>query len=225
MTATPSAETTKGQKRIREASNQRLDQALKTVVEELEPKTLRLPDALRSYHDALLKAHNTLAYPAAWDDDQTYVKAEQPAAICKVLIKALHPELVNANIAYVFRKKLSRNDRPRLAQASKVGGKLNYFTNLELLVEVNHETWLTLTPERRIALLDHELTHFSQAANESGFSYEMVEHDLEEFGSIVRRWGFWSTDVERFASSIEKARQLDIFSGPIEKAAAATTVN
>lgn len=183
------------------------------------PKTLRLPVELRGVHDELLKAHVT-PFPAVWDDGVTYVEAKQPAAIAKVLIRVLHHGLTNAKIAYVFRKSIKHGDGSLLGKASKIGGKLNYFSGLDLLVEINHDRWQNLSPERRIALIDHELTHFTRGDT----SYELVQHDIEEFGVIVRRWGLWTQDVERFASSVERARQLDIFSAPVAAAAAPTSV-
>jgi hypothetical protein len=224
MTATPTPAADRSKSGLRKESGKRLDATIAKANELAAPKSLRLPDALRSYHDELLKACAT-PFPPVWDDDATYVKAEQPAAIAKVLTRALHIELQNAQLAVVFRKAIKTHDKSIGAKASKIGGKLNYFTELDLLIEVNHEVWQNMTAERRIALIDHELTHFARAESGTGGSYEMVEHDIEEFGSIVRRWGFWSTDVERFASSIEKARQLDIFSAPIEKASTPSTVN
>ncbi len=174
-------------------------------------KTLKLPDALRSHHDALVKA---LATPIFWEwpEETTYVDADQPEAIGAVLVRAIHDELANAKIGYLFRKKMQEHDRTKLAQASRVGGKLNHFTNLDCLIEVNHEKWVLLTDERRIALIDHELSHFAlNIADDGAKSYVMVSHDVEEFSSIVNRWGFWTSDIERFGRAVERARQLDIF--------------
>jgi hypothetical protein len=179
----------------------------------LEPqgKTLKLPDLLRSHHDALVKAL-AKPIPMEWDEEATYIKAEQPAAIGAVLVRALHEELVNADVAFLFRKKLTDHDRTRLAQASRVSGKLNYFTQLDCLVEVNWEQWVNLSDERRIALIDHELCHFSREVSDEGETkYVLLSHDVEEFSAIVRRWGLWKVDLERFGKAVEKARQLDIF--------------
>lgn len=212
MTATPAvAARNKGPKAAAQAE--------KIAESNDAPASLKLPSDLRSYHDELLKAHAT-PYPAVWDDEVTYVEAKQPAAIGKVLTRVLHHGLVNAKIAYVFRKSIKHGDTPRGAQASKVGGKLHYFSELDLLVEVNHDIWRKLTPERRVALIDHELTHFTRGDS----SYETVEHDIEEFGVIVRRWGFWTTDLQRFSSDMDKAKQLDIFATPIAAAAKPTDV-
>jgi hypothetical protein len=178
-------------------------------------KTLKLPDLLRSYHDELVSA---CARPllVEWDDLVTYAKCPQAAAIGAVLVSVLHTDLVNANIGYLFREKLSDRDRTRLAQASRVSGKLAFYSDLDLMIEVNWEAWRFLSDERRIALIDHELCHFAEHIDDEGeCSYKLVSHDVEEFSSIVRRWGLWKLDLERFGKAVENARQLDIFA-PME---------
>jgi hypothetical protein len=175
-------------------------------------KTLRLPDLLRSYHDQLVKALTKPVPFGDWDETQTYVDADQPAAIAAVLIRALHDDIRNAELRCVYRKKLADRDRVRLAQASRVGGKLQFFAQFDLLIEVNWEEWVYLTDERKIALIDHELCHFSLEIDDEGKQkYVMLSHDIEEFRAIVDRWGLWKPDVQRFAMSIERGRQLDIF--------------
>lgn len=183
-----------------------------TATIEKPAKTLKLPDALRSHHDALVKALATPVFHE-WDDEgSAYAKADQPRAIGSVLVRALHDELKNANIEFVFRKKMNDHERVKLATASKVGGKMNFFTDIDLLVEVNHEQWKFLSDERKIALIDHELCHFALNVDDEGSqSYALLSHDVEEFSSIVNRWGLWQTDLQRFGRAIENARQLDIF--------------
>ena len=182
------------------------------------PKSLKLPRDLRGVHDELLRALIT-PVPAVWDDAVTYVDAKQPAAVAKVLVKALHPELVNAKIAYLFRKSIKSGDRALLGKSSKIGGKTQFFTELDLSIEINWDKWQNLTSERRIAMMDHQLTHFTRGES----SYEMVGPDIEEFGSIVRRWGLWTSDIQRFASSVKTGEQLDIFAAPIADASAPVT--
>jgi len=129
-----------------------------------------------------------------------------------VLVRAIHDDIKNAKLRVVYRKKLSDRDRTRLAQASRVGGKLNFFSGLDLLIEVNWEEWKFLSDERKIALIDHELCHFSLEIDDEGKKkYVLLSHDIEEFRAIVDRWGLWKPDVQRFAVSIERGRQLDIF--------------
>lgn len=210
MTASTAAIPAKGSKKSKAAKTPDAPPA------ESPPKGLKLPETLASYHDALVRALAT-PIPWTWDDEgPAYLKAEQPEAIASVLVRALHHDVLNAKIAVIFRKSIKSRGKVRGAQASLVGGKLNYFSGVDLLIEVNHETWRWLTPERRIALIDHELCHF--ARNDDNDGYALIPHDVEEFGVMLRRWGLWEHGLERFASAVDRARQLDIFPAAVAKA-------
>jgi hypothetical protein len=172
---------------------------------------LALPTSLRSHHEALLEAL-TRPHPGQWRDDWDFYQADQPEAIGTALVDALHTELRGARIGYLFREKMKTRDRVMLAKASKASGKVAHYGDLDLLIDVNWQAWRFLTREQRVALIDHELTHFARTENEQGeTSYVMVSHDIEEFNSIVRRWGLWKNDVKLFAESIDAAPQLGLF--------------
>lgn len=171
---------------------------------------LRLPDILREHQAEIA---NALTRPSlrTWDEREAFALAVQPAAIGGVLVDAIHTHLVNAKIGYLFRKKMAKRDRVVLGTASKASGKVAFYSKLDLLIEVNWEQWLLASPPERCALIDHELCHFGREEDEKGRTvYTLVSHDLEEFGSIVRRWGLWKSDVKAFASVV-RAGQSDAF--------------
>lgn len=146
--------------------------------------------------------------PATWpedDDAPSFIDAEQPARIGRILIKEAHQHLVNAKIGYLYREKMSEHDKTKLAKASRVGAKLRHFSDLDFIVEVNHEAWLKLEDHQKVALIDHELHHFG-VGDEGG--YTMVSHDLEEFNAIVRRWGLWMPDVRDFGRAMADQGEL-----------------
>lgn len=176
-----------------------------------ERPTLRLPGELRSYQSAILEALS-VAQLRDWPEGEKYHDALQPEAIGHVLVGALHDELVNAEIGYLFREKLTDRDRVRLAQASKVSGKLAHYTHLTFLIEVNFAEWILLPDAKKIAVIDHELCHFTIGEDSEGNPKPaLVSHDVEEFNAIVRRWGTWKRDLERFAHAITSYEQLDVF--------------
>lgn len=171
---------------------------------------LKLPDILREHrHEvglALLKP-----IPNVWTKGDVLATAEQPAAIGSVLIEAIHSHLAEASIAYAYREFIARRGKIVLAQASKGGPKLEFFAGIDLVIEVNWEAWSKLNREQRIALMDHELSHFARLDDEGKVSYVIVGHDIEEFGSIVSRWGLWEPDLMKFAAPVVRAaRQLDL---------------
>lgn len=174
-----------------------------------------LPDILREHEEELTSA---LAMPvlATWDKDQPYRHAPQPEAIGKVLVDGIHADIGGARIGYLFREKMQKRERVVLATASKVGTKLAFFADLDFLVEVNWTAWRQLSPRQRVALIDHELCHFGIAEDEDGEfeGWALVSHDLEEFGSIVTRWGLWKGDVAAFYRIM--IEQGDLFLGSPE---------
>jgi len=98
------------------------------------------------------------------------------------------------------------------AQASKVTGKLHHYSRLDFLIEVNWTKWASLSPARRLALIDHELTHCSREETDDGETkYVLLPHDIEEFHSIVRRWGAWRPQLADFANAMGEGQQLGLF--------------
>lgn len=172
---------------------------------------LILPKELGGVAEALTKAVREVEVLGAWPEEEpAFLAAAQPEALAKPLIKALHQELLKpaeASIAYLFRKEMEKRGRVRLGVASKASGKLEYLTGFDFVLEFNWTYWSQLTPPQRIALVDHELTHCS--VTDKG-AWTLVSHDVEEFGSIVRRWGLWTPDLVHFNAAI-KATQMDLF--------------
>jgi len=184
----------------------------------LEPPVMPLPADLAKHRDAIEAALRVEVLAGTWPADQSYADALQPRAIGEVLVKAAHSELRDAAIAYLYREKMRRNGRIRLATASKAGARLEYLAGIDLIIEVNWTAWSTLSPLQRIALIDHELYHFDRNP-ESGF-YELRHHDVEEFGIIVRRYGLWQDDLRAFAADVRSV-QRDLFAASEPAPAAA----
>jgi len=58
--------------------------------------------------------------------------------------------------------------------------------------------------ERKRALIDHELTHCT--VEDSVFKTR--GHDVEEFHSIIQRYGTWSNTLVKAKDAMERAEQL-----------------
>ncbi len=174
-------------------------------------RRLTLPKDLSGHTGKLLDALTTPEL-ITWTKGDACRVADQPAAIGRVLVQSLHPELVNARIGYLFREKLMDHDHIRLAQASKATGKLAFFSEFDLLIEVNWKAWRWMADAQKIAVLDHELTHFARDIDKKGKTiYRVVAHDIEEFASIVRRWGTWKRDLKTFHAALNEGAQFDLF--------------
>ena len=168
---------------------------------------LVLPKALQSAGEHLTRAVREVETLGEWPGT-TFEPARQPGAIAKALIGTLHHHLVNARIEYLYREKLERKGRVRLGVASKAAARLQYLASCDFVIEFNWEAWRILTAPQRIALVDHELSHCGRD-DESGV-WILVPHDVEEFSSIVGRWGLWTPDLRVFSAAL-KGAQVDLF--------------
>lgn len=170
---------------------------------------MQLPSVLQEHEKELLHAMG-IALLGAWPEGEQYAVADQPAAIGRVLIKALHGHLLTAKIAYLFREDMQRRDRIRLGVAGKAAAKLRFLADYDFVIEFNWTAWRQLTTEQRIALVDHELCHCDLDVEKGDFAIR--HHDVEEFGSIVRRWGLWKLDLQSFGPVVQEAMaQMSLF--------------
>jgi hypothetical protein len=170
-----------------------------------------LPAELREHETALETALN-VSVRDTWDEGTKFTEATQPFEIGRVLIRALHPKLAGYSIGYIFKEKLVARGEPRAAFASKVTGKLAHYSDLDFLIEVNWSAYRLMTGPQRVALVDHELCHFSIAESEKGDTLKTIlPHDVEEFHCIVSRWGLWTPELKMFANHVRNAPQFDLF--------------
>lgn len=159
---------------------------------------LLLPDSLKGARAHLEKALGT-PVEATWDPNDGFRTADQARAIGRALIEQLHQDLVNARISYLFREDISKV----WAKASKAGAKLAFLADIDFTIEFSWTTWLRLTAEQRIALVDHELCHCSRG-DEGG--WVLIEHDVEEFNGIVHRWGLWRPSLRNLKGAWDLAQ-------------------
>lgn len=185
------------------------------------PLKLQLPKVLLDWDDKLIAALAT-PVPEIWPEGEKFQPARCPEAVAEVLIRTvMHERLMTASIAYVFRPEIVQGGRQKAGVASRAGGKLAYFTGHDFVIEFSHSVWDTLTPEQRIALVDHELAHCER--DEETGAWTMRDHDVEEFADIVVRWGLWTQNLRGFGTAIKHA-QLDLFAGVLGSGRLTATV-
>lgn len=138
-----------------------------------------------------------------WPEDADYHDAQLPAAFSKLLRPAFHEELAGARIAHLYRYKLGGRQQCRmLARVKKASAELAYLADVDFVVVYSWSAWAGLTLWQRLAVVDHELSHCGKD-EEAGWL--LVPHDIEEFGTIARRWGDWHPGLSHFRA------QLDLF--------------
>lgn len=152
------------------------------------------------------KAMEGTACFIAWPEGEAFCVAHQPREVARKVIEAYHPHLLNANIAYLFRENMKRRGGSIWGTAERVGSKWYLLSQVDFVITLNWKMWHELTYPQRAALLDHELEHCGH--NDESNSWEMQPHDLEEFNTIVARWGPWRASVANFGHVL--APQLDL---------------
>lgn len=105
-----------------------------------------------------------------------------------------HRRLDGAKIAVVMKEKAGKkNGKTVLATAMKPPDKMQPLlkSKYHFVIVIAEDEWQKATPEKKAALVDHELCHCEiDADGEPGIR----GHDLEEFAEIITRHGFWRQD-------------------------------
>lgn len=177
-----------------------------------------LPKELHALSDAIERAA-LIPIGAAWDEERKVESCEPARQIAFLLIPQLHEHLESAKIVYLFREDMKDRCRVKLGTAKKASAEVAYLTDYDFILTFNWTAWRTLLPSQRVALVDHELCHCGIDMEKGG--YAMVPHDVEEFGSIVRRWGLWKPDLRNFGRDVAEAMgQGDLFKEQVDRLAA-----
>ncbi len=131
--------------------------------------------------------------------------------IAQDLIQKHHPDLQDARVAFVFRDKASKSaNKMVLGKASKISDKLKAAgLDYDFLIWLAEKEYSGLLPEQQRALIDHELCHCSFLDDVP----EMRHHDIEEFKSIIERYGFWNYSLLEVKPTLMNALQIKL---PIE---------
>ena len=122
------------------------------------------------------------------------------------LITSYHEELAGVEIAFLMRTPTLRSaGRLVWGKASKANAKQRALSgkDIEFVIELSAEVWGELEYGQRRALLDHELSHCTCEADDDGeIHYKLRPHDLEEFNSIVARYGAWHDGITVFSEQL-----------------------
>jgi predicted metallopeptidase len=133
--------------------------------------------------------------------------------IAQDLINKYHPVPKDARIGFIFRSEASKSQgKSVLAKASKIDAKTQALMEsrgtvpLDFLVWIAEDQYAELSYDQRQALIDHELCHLTFGSS----GWKLRAHDIEEFQSIIDRYGFWNSDLLGASVSFKRAMQLDL---------------
>ena len=156
-----------------------------------------------------------------------YRPAGEAFDLAQPLIAEHHEHLALAPIIFIFRDVATKkNGATKWGQAKILSGLNAAIAGLHELdpgdrysddalrepgkvgiVELALDIWELIGEEARVALVDHELSHF---AFDLVDGLSLLPHDIEEFAAVVQRHGSWNHDISEFAR--RAGRQLTMFS-------------
>lgn len=119
------------------------------------------------------------------------------------LIPNYHAELASARIKYVFVSEASMKGGHELyGRVKKVAGFLEWAIECDFLIEVALDKWNELEAHQRTALVDHLLERCTGEEDEKSgeMKWKLREPDVQEFASILDRYGAWHTALAGFVS-------------------------
>lgn len=155
-----------------------------------------------------------------------YKPAPEVEEVAKELISKYHGHLLDfkVRIEYVFTNKTpKKNGKEVWAFVRKVSSLNAYLAESDdhegdfFVMVVSEPVWEILPPNKRHPLVDHELCHLwaeadqededdANAIPEDPVKLSLNPHDVEEFSSVVRRWGLWREDVEDLVNAALKQK-------------------
>jgi hypothetical protein len=107
----------------------------------------------------------------------------------------------------VFCKKIkTHKGRRTLAQIKVLGDLERLISGVDFVITIDYFFWRE-NPEKQEALLFHELCHV--IADETG-KLSTVPHDVEEFYSVIAKYGDWKKEIKPFVKSVKQFELFDI---------------
>lgn len=166
--------------------------ALPSIPKVLDASLSKLMDALNVYN------------LAAWPEDPAPIYHEAPdvEAIARVIRPVIHDNLVNARIAWVYKRKMGKGIGAKMSLAAGVTG---WLAEVDYVCVVAWEQWKLLSPRQKVALVDHEMCHCGREGDDNP-KWVIVEHDIEEFHSIASRWGSWHHELYKFRNALKSSQ-------------------
>lgn len=120
--------------------------------------------------------------------------------LAQSLIEQYHQHLMSVTIGFILRSEpAAAKGRVVWGQASKVSDRWRPLLKdeLDFVIWIAEDAWKDWSPQKKRALLDHELCHCKYEPL-TGRAW-LAGHDIEEFNEIIERHGLWRDDLTRTA--------------------------
>lgn len=145
-------------------------------------------------------------------DKDKYSLAPEVEEVARELIRSTDRfrHLVDARIAFVFRNTKRMDEWTSkgdivMGRAYVNDERQRFLSGIDLQVVINRRVWELSSPKQREALVAHELCHFElrEPDKYGNPRWGLVNHDLEEFTYIVRKYGVWDESLRRFMAAYQ----------------------
>ena len=141
-----------------------------------------------------------------------FIFADDVKRLAARLIQDHHNHLIDARIVYLFRMDdWEKNDIMIGGSAKAVNQEGKFLTNFDFIITINYFLWNMASEAERVALVDHQLTHCNFRENSKGERrWCIIDHDVNEFSSIVSRYGMWDENLRKMEAARQKHHQLTL---------------
>ena len=120
--------------------------------------------------------------------------------LAKQIMRDFHPALLDFKFIFFFMKKRSKE----LGSGIPVYDEDLLVVKHDASIFISYVDWMEGNRRFRVALLDHELSHFKVIQKTSGeYKLKAVDHEIEDFYNIIERHGNW-WDPSGFTIRLDK---------------------
>jgi hypothetical protein len=130
------------------------------------------------------------------------------------LIDEFHGSLAEAQICYLVRTgDWKKRGKDVYGSAEIVSKKHKKLSGFDIVITIGLRAWnATADEDVKKAILDHELTHCGKDEDKEGNAkFYIMDHSVEDFNSIIRRYGLWSQDLRLAINAHHEHEQVSMF--------------
>ena len=146
--------------------------------------------------------------------------------LAESLIGDHHENLKVLSIAYEFRDEASiSNGKVIAGKCIRVDDRNLTLHGYDVIIELAKDVWDQATDKYKTAIMDHELSHIGIRFEEDGepsrdpssnrIKVFLKHHDIEEFASVLERYGDYHADLREFLKAFERSKNKE--EGDVDK--------
>lgn len=146
-----------------------------------------------------------------------YRPAVEAEELIREVTERYHPHLLGAKMLCLFRGgKWQVRGRTIRGKALVAAQPWRYLCGSDLVLVLNEVLYFGANPEGKIALIDHELSHFNPPGKDRGGEpvWSLRDHDVREFSDVVNRHNICMSNLKAIGGEEQMQLTLDLQSFP-----------